>query len=241
VTLVLAVFILSGAHAQSSEPAVEVANDPILGAHLVDARGNPLYVRGNESMSDIVCTGSCLDDWQPFVPVRPDSVASDALQGDLSAFERSDGERQFAYRGRPLYQPATSEARFEAARQADDMWFVANVTPVARTNRHPSLGEILVGPTGMTLYTFGRDPDGGYECDDACAQNFPPLVVADASQAAADLPAAIATIPRAPEEELGPRLQVTYRGRPLYYWSRDASPGDAGGHGIAGHWEVARP
>ena len=34
--------------------------------------------------------------------------------------------------------------------------------------------------------------------------------------------------------------QVTYDGRPLYYWQGDAEPGDTTGHGVGDIWWVAR-
>jgi predicted lipoprotein with Yx(FWY)xxD motif len=35
--------------------------------------------------------------------------------------------------------------------------------------------------------------------------------------------------------------QWAYRGKPLYFWSKDAKPGDTTGDGVKGVWRVARP
>ena len=35
--------------------------------------------------------------------------------------------------------------------------------------------------------------------------------------------------------------QVTYKGMPLYYFARDAAPGDTNGQGIGNVWFVAMP
>ena len=32
--------------------------------------------------------------------------------------------------------------------------------------------------------------------------------------------------------------QVTYAGKPLYYWQGDTKPGDATGNGVTGAWHV---
>ena len=35
--------------------------------------------------------------------------------------------------------------------------------------------------------------------------------------------------------------QWAYQGRPLYYWVKDAKPGDRTGDGVNNTWRVARP
>ena len=37
--------------------------------------------------------------------------------------------------------------------------------PVVRVASHPSLGTILTGPDGMTLYTFAKDESGSLGCN----------------------------------------------------------------------------
>jgi predicted lipoprotein with Yx(FWY)xxD motif len=131
----------------------------------------------------------------------------------------------------------------------DGQWFVVNAQPVVHVFHHPTMGDILVGPTGMTLYVFDYDTKTGYECDEGCAENFPPLVVTRGAPAAQNVrsavPAALRggtdTMERSPDSWHGARVQVRYHGKPLYYWFRDEQPGDVSGDGIAGLWQVARP
>ena len=35
--------------------------------------------------------------------------------------------------------------------------------------------------------------------------------------------------------------QLAYKGKPLYYWSKDQKPGDRTGDGVNGVWHVAKP
>lgn len=114
----------------------------------------------------------------------------------------------------------------------------SEATPTVAVRSHPQYGEVLVGPDGMTLYTFERDEAGVGSCVRGCARNWPPLVVEGGVLAADPLSAELATIERSEPER---RRQVTYRGRPLYYWSRDEAPGDVKGHGIGDAWFVATP
>src|SRR5688572_21688065 len=79
-------------------------------------------------------------------------------------------------------------------------------------------GSFLVGPNGMTLYSFDPDPLNTSVCNGRCAENWPPLTVesADGLTAAEGIPGTLGTTTR----EDG-ALQVTYNGVPLYYWIND--------------------
>ena len=35
--------------------------------------------------------------------------------------------------------------------------------------------------------------------------------------------------------------QLAYKGKPLYYWAKDAKPGDRTGDGVNQAWHTARP
>lgn len=90
----------------------------------------------------------------------------------------------------------------------------------------------LVGPNGMTLYTFDRDAGGKSMCNGPCAANWPPLMATAGAAAAGDW--TIVT------RDDGSR-QWAYRGKPVYYWVKDAKPGDRTGDGVNNVWRLARP
>jgi predicted lipoprotein with Yx(FWY)xxD motif len=94
--------------------------------------------------------------------------------------------------------------------------------------------NMLVGESGMTLYTFDRDTVGSGKsaCNGPCATNWPPLVVIGNAQ-----PVPGYTIV---ERDDG-RKQWAYKGRPLYFWAKDAKPGDTAGDNFNNVWHVARP
>ena len=91
----------------------------------------------------------------------------------------------------------------------------------------------LVGPTGMSLYTFDRDPlDAGKSvCNGPCANNWPPFMAPANAQSHGDW--------QAIRRDDG-QLQWAYRGKPLYYWSKDQRPGDRTGDGFNQVWHLAR-
>ncbi len=240
--------------AQSSPLALGLAtvDDPVLGTILVDQNGSTLYVRLGETETSASCTGTCLRDWSP-APAPASGLSAQALQAaglshlatDLASFTRSDGAAQLSYQGQPLYTAVGDVPGESRANGLDGVWYAANVTPLVRVVAHPVHGEILVGPNGRTLYVYAddRDEDVGYQCDEACSENFPPLVVSHRSflPLGAPQPTALASLDRAADSWRVDRVQVMFEGQPLYYWSRDTKPGDVNGDGIAGLWRVARP
>lgn len=94
-------------------------------------------------------------------------------------------------------------------------------------------GGVLVGPNGMTLYTFDKDMAGSGKsvCNGGCATNWPPLTATMAPSGEG-----YSLIQRDDGSQ-----QVAYRGRPLYYWAQDTKPGDKGGDGKLNLWHAAMP
>lgn len=230
------------ASAQTESPTVLAERDPVLGLYLTDPDGRTLYAHIDETAQDLICRGACLSDWQPYVLRRGDPVAPPDLPGTLGILVRQGNQRQVTYDGAPLYYWKDDRRRGDARGNGrEDTWFAKNVGPVLRVSVHPTLGEILVGPDGMTLYTFDKDAGDDYACEEGCAENFPPLVVTKEVKVPPGLEGRADVLERF-EDDLHPRRkQVKYRGRPLYYFARDQRPGDALGEGIAGFWRVARP
>ncbi|MFP3853275.1 MAG: hypothetical protein ACLFWD_03155 [Anaerolineales bacterium] len=101
-------------------------------------------------------------------------------------------------------------------------------------------GTILVGPEGLTLYLLTADSPGESTCADGCADAWPPLTTEGEPQAGEGVDASLlGTLTREDSSS-----QVTYNGWPLYYYSGDANPGDAGGQGFesfGGTWWVLGP
>ena len=92
---------------------------------------------------------------------------------------------------------------------------------------------VLVGPNGMTLYTFDRDTAGSGKsvCNGPCATNWPPLMGATAPAGTG-----YGVIQRDDGSS-----QIAYKGKPLYYWAKDMKPGDKTGDGFNQIWQVAKP
>ena len=109
------------------------------------------------------------------------------------------------------------------------------------------LGTYLTDASGRSLYVFLADTaaaPGGQRastCYDACAQAWPPLL-SEGEPVAAD-PAVREAMLGTVERRDG-ASQVTYNGWPLYYYARDANPGDTNGQDVEGfgaEWYLVSP
>ena len=93
---------------------------------------------------------------------------------------------------------------------------------------------VWVGANGMTLYTFDRDAMGSGKsaCNGQCAALWPPLMASASDSGSGDW--SIVT------RDDGSR-QWAYKGKPVYYWAKDAKAGDRTGDGVNNVWHLARP
>ena len=93
---------------------------------------------------------------------------------------------------------------------------------------------VLVGPNGMTLYTFDKDvaSSGKSVCNGPCATNWPPFMAADADKASGNY----SVITR----DDGMK-QWSVKGKPVYFWIKDTKPGDKTGDGVLKLWQTAKP
>jgi predicted lipoprotein with Yx(FWY)xxD motif len=99
-------------------------------------------------------------------------------------------------------------------------------------------GKYLAGADGKTLYVFSLDTPNKSACTGSCATNWPPLTVAagGSGPTATDATGTLATFARDDGT-----TQVSYNGKPLYYFANDKAAGDTNGQGVAGKWTVAAP
>lgn len=101
----------------------------------------------------------------------------------------------------------------------------------------PDLGQILVDGEGRTLYGFMNDTDGVPTCVDACAANWPALVVTGDITVGAGLDASdFTTVARTDGG-----MQVKVGDQPLYRFANDTAAGDTNGQGVGGVWFVVGP
>jgi predicted lipoprotein with Yx(FWY)xxD motif len=83
----------------TASQVVVTKTSPTLGQYLADPSNKALYTYGADTAGVSNCTGSCLTDW----PVYSAASAPATLPANVTVITRSDGTKQYAYKGMPLY------------------------------------------------------------------------------------------------------------------------------------------
>jgi predicted lipoprotein with Yx(FWY)xxD motif len=105
---------------------------------------------------------------------------------------------------------------------------------------HTSLGTVLTDGKGITVYLFEADTTTKPTCYGQCVAVWPPLVTSGAPLSGVGAKASLLGTVRRTDG----KMQVTYAGHPLYYFSGSKKPGDVSGQGVNGfgaHWDAVRP
>lgn len=133
---------------------------------------------------------------------------------------------------------AANGAMVETAGGDDVSISLVNFTQTANGNTdevaYHAASEMLVGgmnssKSGFTLYVFDNDlGTSGSECNDTCAENWPPVLVTDGE---VDNIPGLSTIERGDGS-----MQASYLGRPLYFYVGDMAEGDMMGQGVNDAW-----
>jgi predicted lipoprotein with Yx(FWY)xxD motif len=109
-------------------------------------------------------------------------------------------------------------------------------TSVAVSVGNSSLGRILVGANGRTLYLFTKDSGTKSACSGACAAAWPLLRANGKPAVGSGASAALVGTTGG--------AQVTYNGHPLYFFVKDKKAGDTNGEGLTafgGTWFAVSP
>lgn len=112
--------------------------------------------------------------------------------------------------------------------------------PSAVTVRGSDFGRILFDGRGFALYAFTRDTARRSRCAGACAKAWPPFIVRARPKAGRGADASLLDTIRRGD---GSR-QVTYAGKPLYYYVGDREPLQVLCQNVdeyGGVWLVVRP
>jgi predicted lipoprotein with Yx(FWY)xxD motif len=101
-------------------------------------------------------------------------------------------------------------------------------TALVNSANTASLGDIVVGPNGKTLYLFRSDTSSKSTCSGACAAEWPPLTTNNGLTSSGGVSkSALKTVRRSDG-----KMQVTFNGHPLYYFAGDSVPGQTNGQGL---------
>ncbi|NQZ80515.1 MAG: hypothetical protein HRT52_05810 [Colwellia sp.] len=217
----------------------------------MDKDGFSLYVFDNDVTTMSTCEAQCLANWPAFVPSEEDVAI-----GDFTFFTRTDGTKQWAHQGMPLYFFKNDLQRGDI--NGDDvigLWHL--ILPSLTTNfveESNNLGssitvegsthvmirdtetmdfvDQIIDKSGFALYTFDIDTAGVSNCFDACLDAWPALLADDKDMATA--PFSIIT------RDNGMK-QWAVNDMPLYFFTPDTSADDINGENVNNIWHIARP
>jgi predicted lipoprotein with Yx(FWY)xxD motif len=236
---------------QGSAMAFSLTQVPRTQIAFADAKGMTLYTYDKDSPGKSRCEDACTKFWPPALAPR-----SARAVGDWSIFKRSDGTRQWQYRGKPVYTfvrdtevgsafgKSPNQAFFPrpggrgpAKTQQPAGWNLALLYPLSDVAMPEGIGTREVGDanglafideSGKTIYAFeGR---GGEKALVQLSDQWTPLVAPALARPVGQW----AVLTR--EDGI---QQWTYRGRPLFTYAGDLAPGDANGVGISKDWDAA--
>jgi len=256
VTLAVALPLAVGSTAAQEDTFLAIAQDPAVGSFLTDAEGNTLYLfTPDTTAGESACNDDCAAAWPPLTP-EDEMTLPDGVPGELATIDRADGTQQVTYNDIPLYYFAKDEQPGDINGQAvGGVWFI--VPPGATLGEYPAapgegtpvpasslqvgfteeLGPFLTDAKGMTVYLFEKDEMAGESaCYEDCAAAWPPVPAADGMT----LPPGISGTLSAIDRTDGSR-QMTYNDIPLYYYAKDAKPGDTTGQEVGDVWYVVTP
>src|SRR5690606_38307006 len=100
-------------------------------------------------------------------------------------------------------------------------------------------GDVLATPGGNSLYLYVEDSDGTSVCVDACANNWPALLVGDDGVATAGSGVDQALLGTTTRADGG--VQITYNGHPLYTFRRDTAEGTTRGQKLGDAYFLVSP
>jgi LPXTG-motif cell wall-anchored protein len=253
----------AGASAATAAPTVTVTQNSTLGSVLVGPNGMTLYYFLKDSANVNNCTGTCAGIWPPLT-VASGTVpwGGAGVTGTFGTIASSSGKVQVTYNGWPLYYYAGDTKVGDTNGQGlFKLWYVATPTlaqaptkaatttaPASSTASRPAttlsvvnnstLGAMLVGPNGMTVYRFLKDTRGVDNCIAVavCAKIWFPVTVTSTPTVGSGVTGTVGTITLSNGSK-----QVTYNGWPLYYYAGDTKVGDTTGQGFKDLWYIVSP
>ena len=225
------------------------------GSFLADDKGMALYTYAKDTGATSTCEGGCAKAWPPLLVKDASSVTEgDGVTGKVGVSARSDGTMQVTFNGVPIYYYAKDAKPGDTTGEGvGGVWFLiapggaAAATPPAASAATGGAATVMLaaGATpfltdakGMTLYTYDKDSGSTSTCTGGCATAWPPLLKADGATLTAG-PGVTGKLDDSKRPE--GTDQVTYNGKPVYFFASDSKPGDTTGDGVGGVWHLVKP
>lgn len=207
------------------DPATTLATP--LGEVLTTPEGLTLYTFSKDSLGVSNCSGGCAEKWPPLL-----ANTEMTADNDYSVIRRSNGDKQWAYKGMPLYRWIKDQKPGDISGHGiKNIWFIARADDVPVKVYSNAETSVLTDLNQHSLYYFDKDTQGQSNCYAKCAELWPPLLANEGAQKSGAFDIA---------ERKDGKLQWTLNGHPLYTWIKDQQAGDITGDGVKGIWHVVK-
>lgn len=217
---------------------IQISSNATLGVYLTDVDGRTLYFFSNDASGASSCTGGCLAAWPVFYKANPTLGDTSLHAGDFGVITHADGSKQTTYKGWPLYYYAQDAAPGEVKGEAvGNVWYVAKpdyTVMLANTQLVGDNGveynsqyqpgkevtQYMTDAFGRTLYAFAPDKFNKNNYTKADFSNNPTWPIYEVADIKS-VPSILAKTDFDTLHVFG-RVQLSYKGRPLYYFGKDA-------------------
>lgn len=153
--------------ASSSSSSLTIATaSGSAGTYLTGASGRALYIWVADSKGKSACLGACAQAWPPLTASSMPKVAGGANAASVSLISRSDGTKQVAYDGRPLYYYAGDTGPGTTNGQGNDgfgakWWLISASGGQLSSSSTPSPAGSGSSSSSSTPYSSGGSSSGG--------------------------------------------------------------------------------
>ncbi len=207
-----------------------------LGDVMTGPSGRTLYVFAPDADGKANCTGNCAGTWPLFYQETP-TLGSNLRAADFTTITRTDGSKQTAYKGWPLYYFVNdTKAGDIAGENVGNVWQVAKPAYTVQIASRQLVGNdgknytfdqkegtgaslYLTDNMGRTLYTFAPDKKNRNTYTRADLSNNGVWPIFEVSSIA-DIPSSLNKVDFGTITAAG-KTQLTYKGWPLYYFGND--------------------
>lgn len=220
-----------------TENTIQLSANSTFGNIITDTEGNTLYFFSKDTKDISECNGGCADTWPVFY-TKEVTLDEGLAATDFGVITRQDGSKQNTYKGWPLYYFADDANPGDTKGDGiTSNWFVA------KPDYSLMYGQAAVGggdvvfyltsSTGRTIYSFSNDTRNNNNFTDSDFGNNSswPIVEITIDQ----LPSSLNKEDFGTIDVFG-RTQLTFKGRPLYYFGGDTERGDA--NGVSAVWPI---
>ncbi|UVI28892.1 plastocyanin/azurin family copper-binding protein [Paenibacillus spongiae] len=228
--------VIPGSAEMPQGERIGLRTDAKLGTYFTDGKGRTLYFFTKDAQDVNACQGECVKNWPLFASEQL-QIPAQLNAADFTILTRTDGTKQWMYKGWPLYYFVKDKAAGDVLGEAvNGVWFVAKSDYSVMLGTNGTLGNYLTDDQGRTLYYFDKDTPQNSACKGECIANWPVY-----AQSGGSVPSTMKKDDFGRITREDGSVQATYKGYPLYYFVKDKAHGDVTGQNVNKVWFVIDP